>query len=175
VHVVRRPSFVRASAIVRCCESQTAFLRPPRIRASPRYDFVSTAQSSRLVANPKRPSCLIAGAGWRSVSPLTGRVQQLRPSPSPSPRGRGDDQFPERFRPLTLSQVRGNDQFPERFRRAFHARACSAESSCANSRSARCTNWTQIDPSPTADATRFTLFDRTSPTANTPGRLVSIR
>src|SRR5580658_5081621 len=28
-------------------------------------------------------------------------------------------------------------------------------------------------PSPTADATRFTLPARTSPTANTPGRLVS--
>jgi hypothetical protein len=35
------------------------------------------------------------------------------------------------------------------------------------------TNWTAIDPSPTAAATRFMLPDRTSPTANTPGRLVS--
>src|ERR1700722_4461376 len=31
----------------------------------------------------------------------------------------------------------------------------------------------EIDPSPTAAATRFTLPDRTSPTAKTPGRLVS--
>ena len=30
-----------------------------------------------------------------------------------------------------------------------------------------------IAPSPTAEATRFTFPDRTSPTANTPGRLVS--
>src|ERR1700740_1120055 len=30
-----------------------------------------------------------------------------------------------------------------------------------------------IDPSPTADATRLMLPPRTSPTANTPGRLVS--
>src|ERR1039458_10320842 len=37
------------------------------------------------------------------------------------------------------------------------------------------TNWTAIDPSPTAEATRFTLPARTSPTANTPGRLVSKR
>src|SRR5262249_59027355 len=36
--------------------------------------------------------------------------------------------------------------------------------------------WTRalaLDPSPTADATRFWLPRRTSPTANTPGRLVS--
>src|SRR6476659_3252354 len=37
----------------------------------------------------------------------------------------------------------------------------------------RCTNATAVDPSPTADATRFMLPERTSPTANTPGRLVS--
>jgi hypothetical protein len=37
------------------------------------------------------------------------------------------------------------------------------------------TNCTAIDPSPTAAATRFMLPDRTSPTANTPGRLVSSR
>lgn len=35
------------------------------------------------------------------------------------------------------------------------------------------TNWTAIDPSPTAAATRFMLPERTSPTAKTPGRLVS--
>ena len=38
-----------------------------------------------------------------------------------------------------------------------------------------CTNWTAIDPSPTADATRLIEPDRTSPAANTPGRLVSSR
>ena len=38
-----------------------------------------------------------------------------------------------------------------------------------------CTNWTAIDPSPTAEATRLTEPDRTSPAANTPGRLVSSR
>ena len=32
-----------------------------------------------------------------------------------------------------------------------------------------------MDPSPTAEATRFTLSERISPTANTPGRLVSSR
>src|SRR6266513_631719 len=36
-----------------------------------------------------------------------------------------------------------------------------------------CTNWTAIDPSPTAEATRLTEPERTSPAANTPGRLVS--
>src|ERR687896_602331 len=36
-----------------------------------------------------------------------------------------------------------------------------------------CTNWTAIAPSPTAAATRLTEPDRTSPAANTPGRLVS--
>ena len=41
--------------------------------------------------------------------------------------------------------------------------------------STRCTNCTQIEPSPTAEATRLTLPERTSPTANTPGRLVSRR
>jgi hypothetical protein len=35
------------------------------------------------------------------------------------------------------------------------------------------TNCTAIDPSPTAAATRFMLPDRTSPTAKTPGKLVS--
>ncbi len=35
------------------------------------------------------------------------------------------------------------------------------------------TNWTAIDPSPTAAATRFMLPERTSPTAKIPGRLVS--
>src|SRR5207253_4639517 len=34
-----------------------------------------------------------------------------------------------------------------------------------------CTNWTAIAPSPTADATRLTEAGRTSPAANTPGRL----
>src|SRR5437899_12713986 len=38
-----------------------------------------------------------------------------------------------------------------------------------------CTNWTAIDPSPTAEATRLTEPERTSPAANTPGRLVSSR
>ena len=32
-----------------------------------------------------------------------------------------------------------------------------------------------IEPSPTADATRLTLPERTSPTQKTPGMLVSIR
>ena len=34
-------------------------------------------------------------------------------------------------------------------------------------------SWTHTEPSPTAEATRLTLPDRTSPTAKTPGRLVS--
>src|SRR5439155_1351469 len=38
-----------------------------------------------------------------------------------------------------------------------------------------CTNWTAIAPSPTAEATRLTESDRTSPAANTPARLVSSR
>jgi hypothetical protein len=38
-----------------------------------------------------------------------------------------------------------------------------------------CTKLTDIDPSPTADAQRFTEPLRTSPAANTPGRLVSRR
>ena len=38
-----------------------------------------------------------------------------------------------------------------------------------------CTKLTDFDPSPTADATRFTEPLRTSPAANTPGRLVSSR
>ena len=42
-----------------------------------------------------------------------------------------------------------------------------------NSASTRCTSDTEIAPSPTADATRFTLPERMSPTAKTPGRLVS--
>ena len=37
------------------------------------------------------------------------------------------------------------------------------------------TNWTDIAPSPTAEATRFTDPERTSPAANTPGWLVSSR
>jgi hypothetical protein len=36
-----------------------------------------------------------------------------------------------------------------------------------------CTSWTAIAPSPTAEATRFTDREQTSPAANTPGRLVS--
>src|SRR4051794_5607548 len=36
-----------------------------------------------------------------------------------------------------------------------------------------CTNWTAMAPSPTADATRLTEPERTSPAANTPGWLVS--
>src|SRR5208282_1900536 len=42
-----------------------------------------------------------------------------------------------------------------------------------NSARARCTKCTEIAPSPTAEATRFRLPARTSPTAKTPGRLVS--
>src|SRR6185437_3203669 len=38
---------------------------------------------------------------------------------------------------------------------------------------ARWTRCTEIEPSPTAEATRFTFPERTSPTAKTPGRLVS--
>src|SRR5438270_12374865 len=38
-----------------------------------------------------------------------------------------------------------------------------------------CTNCTAIAPSPTAEATRLTEAERTSPAANTPGRLVSKR
>ena len=37
------------------------------------------------------------------------------------------------------------------------------------------TNWTAIAPSPTAEATRLTDDARTSPTAKTPGTLVSSR
>src|SRR6185503_17567983 len=43
------------------------------------------------------------------------------------------------------------------------------------SASTRCTKETAIEPSPTADATRLMLPLRTSPTAKTPGRLVSSR
>src|SRR3984957_9855434 len=39
----------------------------------------------------------------------------------------------------------------------------------------RCTRWTAIAPSPTADATRLTLPARVSPTANIPGTLFSSR
>jgi hypothetical protein len=42
-----------------------------------------------------------------------------------------------------------------------------------SSANTRCTNEIAIEPSPTAEATRFTLPARTSPTANTPGKLVS--
>src|SRR5216684_560475 len=42
-----------------------------------------------------------------------------------------------------------------------------------SSAKARWTRWMAMAPSPTAEATRFTLPERTSPTANTPGRLVS--
>src|SRR6266478_9081533 len=38
-----------------------------------------------------------------------------------------------------------------------------------------CTKDTAIEPSPTADATRFKFPPRISPTANTPGKLVSRR
>ena len=38
-----------------------------------------------------------------------------------------------------------------------------------------CTNWTAIEPSPTAEATRLTEPERTSPAAKTPRRLVSSR
>src|ERR1700750_1482794 len=44
-----------------------------------------------------------------------------------------------------------------------------------HSLSAVWTNEIAIEPSPTADATRFTFPARTSPTAKTPGRLVSSR
>src|SRR5215475_8100910 len=37
------------------------------------------------------------------------------------------------------------------------------------------TNWTTMEPSPTAEATRLIEPDRTSPAAKTPGRLVSSR
>src|SRR6266571_3203132 len=54
--------------------------------------------------------------------------------------------------------------------------AClSASLSGDYSASTWCTVATAIDPSPTADATRFVLPLRTSPTASTPGRLVSRR
>src|SRR5882762_3055694 len=43
------------------------------------------------------------------------------------------------------------------------------------SASTLCTSWMQTEPSPTAEATRLVLCARTSPTANTPGRLVSNR
>jgi hypothetical protein len=41
--------------------------------------------------------------------------------------------------------------------------------------SVRCTICTQIEPSPTTEATRLTLLDRASPTQNTPGTLLSMR
>jgi hypothetical protein len=41
--------------------------------------------------------------------------------------------------------------------------------------SARWTKPTEIAPSTTADVTRFTLPGQTSPTAKTPGRLLSIK
>ena len=44
-----------------------------------------------------------------------------------------------------------------------------------SSASARWTSWMQIDPSPTAEATRLTLVERASPTQNTPGMLVSMQ
>src|ERR1700684_1688635 len=53
----------------------------------------------------------------------------------------------------------------------FHAALCPSVLSARN----RCTRWTAIAPSPTADATRLTLPARASPTANIPGILVSSR
>ncbi len=55
----------------------------------------------------------------------------------------------------------------------LHSSVQGREEHLPHSVSVRWMNWTQIDPSPTADATRLTLFDRTSPTAKTPARLVS--
>ena len=57
-----------------------------------------------------------------------------------------------------------------------HGCACDRPHvSSTYSASTRWTNETAIEPSPTADATRLMLPDRTSPTANTPGREVSSR
>src|SRR5437762_12424631 len=46
---------------------------------------------------------------------------------------------------------------------------------CHSSFRYSCTNWTAMAPSPTAEATRLTEPERTSPAANTPVRLVSSR
>src|SRR2546423_11231743 len=60
-------------------------------------------------------------------------------------------------------------------RGVYSGRRASYRGARWGQRSFRCswTNCTAIDPSPTADATRLTDPDRTSPAANTPGRLVS--
>ena len=60
---------------------------------------------------------------------------------------------------------------PEQAPRAREVRGASSAHSC----SVWWTNETAIEPSPTAEATRLTFPPRTSPTANTPGRLVSRR
>ncbi len=58
----------------------------------------------------------------------------------------------------------GLDGAHERIRHRVHI-SCST----------RWTIWTQIEPSPTAEATRLTLVERASPTQNTAGMLVSMR
>jgi hypothetical protein len=58
---------------------------------------------------------------------------------------------------------------------AVSMRASTRSACCYISLRYSCTNWTAIAPSPTAEATRFTDPERTSPAAKTPGRLVSNR
>ena len=55
----------------------------------------------------------------------------------------------------------------------FDMRASSVSHFVFYSRRTWWTNATAIDPSPTAEATRLMFPRRTSPTANTPGKLVS--
>src|SRR5213592_1258975 len=58
---------------------------------------------------------------------------------------------------------------------AFRCEQLSSAMFLLYSASTWCTNDTAIEPSPTADATRLIFPPRISPTANTPGRLVSRR
>src|SRR5713226_7239293 len=58
-------------------------------------------------------------------------------------------------------------------RRKSATRTRSRSKEGAYSERKRWTSWMDVEPSPTAAATRFVLPERTSPTAKTPGTLVS--
>src|SRR6266487_4608872 len=108
-------------------------------------------------------------------------VAALRVEVDALSRARADYPSLDGAKPLRAALVDGGHQAPLVGRsRGRRPRTSPREGDSARPRplhsfSTWCTRAMAVDPSPTADATRFWLPLRTSPTANTPGRLVSRR
>ena len=159
--------------------AMTAGLSVSRLHQRPhqRVAGIERRKRDRIALAAKRRRRRRGGGGGRGALALcagaSGRRRTNAKYPAAPPRDQQRDRDPHADRPRRRRRQIGFAGRPVKLevRQIGHVGLRDSAIRC----STWWTNETAIDPSPTADATRLTLPPRTSPTAKTPGRLVSSR